>query len=124
MDATIYDVPVDATAPNNVHAITLQLVGFNKRILEVGCASGHMTRAFAAQSNTIVGVEIDPAAAERAALTAERVVVTDLDSTDLAFAVGNPVADDRFDVVTFGDVLEHLRDPLAEIGRASCRERV
>ena len=118
MDATIYDVPVDAAAPNNVHAMALALVGFNKRVLEVGCAAGHMTRAFASQSNTVVGIEIDAVAAERAALTAERVVIADLDVTDLADAVDNPRGDDRFDVVTFGDVLEHLRNPLAVLRSA------
>lgn len=107
MDATVYDVPVDPLAPNNVHAMTLRLVGHNKRILEFGCASGHMTRAFVSQGNQVVAIEIDPEAAQRAAKSAERVIVGDLETMDLAAILG----ENTFDVVTFGDVLEHLRDP-------------
>jgi 2-polyprenyl-3-methyl-5-hydroxy-6-metoxy-1,4-benzoquinol methylase len=108
MDAGIYDVPVDPDAPNNVHAMTLRFVGSNKRVLEIGCASGYVTRALVAQGNTVVGVEIDPEAAKTAAEHAERVVVGDLDDMDLDVELGG----DRFDVVVLGDVLEHLRDPL------------
>ena len=108
MDAGIYDVPVDPSAPNNVHAMTLRFVGSSKRVLEVGCASGHVTRALVAQGNTVIGVEIDPEAAKTAAEHAERVVVGDLEVMDLDVELG----DDRFDVVVLGDVLEHLRDPL------------
>jgi 2-polyprenyl-3-methyl-5-hydroxy-6-metoxy-1,4-benzoquinol methylase len=108
VDAGIYDVPVDPDAPNNVHAMTLRFVGSNKRVLEIGCASGHVTRALVAQGNTVVGVEIDPEAAKTAAEHAERVVVGDLDDMDLDVELGG----EQFDVVVLGDVLEHLRDPL------------
>jgi O-antigen biosynthesis protein len=108
VDAGIYDVPVDPSAPNSVHAMTLRFVGSGKRVLEVGCASGHVTRALVAQGNTVVGVEIDPEAAKTAAEDAERVVVGDLEDMDLDVELGG----DQFDVVVLGDVLEHLRDPL------------
>jgi 2-polyprenyl-3-methyl-5-hydroxy-6-metoxy-1,4-benzoquinol methylase len=108
VDAGIYDVPVDPNAPNNVHAITLRFVGSTKRVLEIGCASGHVTRALVAQGNTVVGVEVDPEAAKTAGEHAERVVVGDVEDMDLDLELG----DDHFDVVVLGDVLEHLRDPL------------
>ena len=114
VDAGIYDVPVDPNAPNNVHALTLRSVGSTKRVLEIGCASGHVTRALVAQGNTVVGVEIDAEAAETAAEHAERVVVGDLEDMDLDVEFG----DDRFDVVVLGDVLEHLRNPLAVLRSA------
>ena len=114
MDATVYDVPVDPHAANNVHAMTLRLVGHNKRILEFGCAAGHMTRAFTSQGNRVVAIDIDPQAAAIAARTAERVIVGDLESMDLGTAIG----DETFDVVTFGDVLEHLRNPQAVLAQA------
>ncbi len=114
MDASIYDVPVDPAAVNNPHSIALRFIGSAKRVLEVGCATGHVTKALVAQRNEVVGVEIDPAAADKAAQIAERVVVADLDRDDLAQAVGP----DSFDVVLFGDVLEHLRDPLAVLRAA------
>lgn len=114
VDAGIYDVPVDPNAPNSVHAMTLRFVGSAKRVLEIGCASGHVTRALVAQGNTVVGVEIDAEAAKTAAEHAERVVVGDLEDMDLDVEL----AGDRFDVVVLGDVLEHLRDPLAVLRSA------
>jgi 2-polyprenyl-3-methyl-5-hydroxy-6-metoxy-1,4-benzoquinol methylase len=107
VDAAIYDVPVDPSTPNNVHAMTLRFVGFNKRVLEIGCASGHVTRALVSQGNTVVGVDIDAAAAEKAAEHAERVVVGDVEVMALDAELGG----DRFDVAVLGDVLEHLRNP-------------
>mgnify|MGYP001286663313 CR=1 FL=1 len=114
MDATVYDVPIDRNAPNNVHAMTLRLVGHNKRVLEFGCASGHMTRALASQGNVVVAIEIDPDAAALARTVAERVIVGDLETMDLMAELGP----DTFDVLTFGDVLEHLRDPQQVLARA------
>jgi 2-polyprenyl-3-methyl-5-hydroxy-6-metoxy-1,4-benzoquinol methylase len=109
VDAAIYDVPVDPSAPNNVHAMTLRFVGANKRVLEIGCAAGHVTSALVGQGNTVVGVDIDPAAAEKAAAHAERVVVGDVESMDLDAELSG----DRFDVAVLGDVLEHLRAPVS-----------
>jgi 2-polyprenyl-3-methyl-5-hydroxy-6-metoxy-1,4-benzoquinol methylase len=109
VDAAIYDVPVDPSTPNNVHAMTVRFIGSNKRVLEIGCASGHVTRALVSQGNTVVGVDIDAAAAEKAREHAERVVVGDVESMNLDAELGG----DRFDVAVLGDVLEHLRNPVA-----------
>ena len=59
-------------------------------------------------------MEIDPLAAQRAEDSADRVVVGNVDSPGL----WDLVDDESFDVVTFGDVLEHLRDPLAVLRMA------
>ncbi|MDQ1415928.1 MAG: hypothetical protein QOF81_1541 [Acidimicrobiaceae bacterium] len=107
-DTTVYDVEVDPDAPNHSHAYALGMVGHNKRVLELGCAAGHFTRALVKRGCVVVGVEIDPAAAERARQVAERVLITDLDRPDAL----SELADGQFDVVVAGDTLEHLRDPL------------
>ena len=110
--AFIYEVPVDPDAENNPHSFILDIVGYNKRVLEVGCANGFVTKVLSERGCTVVGIELDA----EAAAAAEKVVVGDLD-------VGTPWQDldgEQFDVVTFGDVLEHLRDPLAAL-RAAVR---
>jgi SAM-dependent methyltransferase len=101
-----YDVPVDPDADNNAHSAAIRLVGSDQRVLEVGCWSGHVTRHLADRGNSVIGVELDPEAARRAEAFAERVHVADIDRTPLSELETGP-----FDVILFGDVLEHLHDP-------------
>lgn len=114
-DTSIYHVDVDPSRPNDAHAFMLALVGFNKRVLELGCTAGHMTRALMRQGCTVVGVELDPAAAIHAGEVAEKVIVGDLEQPETL----RSLADEQFDVVLAGDVLEHLRDPLVPL--RACR---
>jgi len=114
MSASKYSVQVDITAPA-AHGFAVEMVGSNKRVLELGCAAGHITTFLADRGNHVVGVEIDPVAADQARAFAEVVHAADLDAVDLHQLVG----DDRFDVVLAGDVLEHLRDPWRTLQQAA-----
>jgi 2-polyprenyl-3-methyl-5-hydroxy-6-metoxy-1,4-benzoquinol methylase len=87
------------------HQKMLRLVGSGRRVLDVGCAGGYLAERLVAQGNTVVGLEVDPAAAARAERFCERVLVGDVETIELPFEPGS------FDVVLCGDVLEHLRDP-------------
>ena len=108
MDGPRYDTDVDLSNRNNSHTLMVELVGGTKRVLDVGCATGYLARALAERGCTVSGVEFDTEAAEEARPHLERLIVGDLETMDLAEAFG----DDRFDVIVFGDVLEHLRNPL------------
>jgi 2-polyprenyl-3-methyl-5-hydroxy-6-metoxy-1,4-benzoquinol methylase len=108
MDGPRYDTDVDLSNRNNSHTLMVELVGGTKRVLDVGCATGYLARALAERGCTVSGVEFDPEAAEEARPHLERLVIGNLETMDLAEAFG----EDRFDVIVFGDVLEHLRDPL------------
>ncbi len=105
----VYDLTVDPDAENNTHAFALGMIGHNKTVLEVGCATGYFTKALAERGCKVVGMELSPEAAAVAENWAERVVVGNVDDTTL----WDLVDDESFDVITFGDVLEHLQDPLA-----------
>ena len=105
----VYDLTVDPDAENNTHAFALGMIGHNKTVLEVGCATGYFTRALAERGCKVVGMELDPGAAAVAEQWAERVVVGNVNEP----ALWDLVDDESFDVITFGDVLEHLQDPLA-----------
>lgn len=94
-----------------VHADVVRLVGAGKRVLELGPATGYMSRVFAERGCTVVGIEFDPEMAQQAESYCERVIVGDLDGFDFDAELG----DDRFDVVVAADVLEHLKDPLKVI---------
>ena len=113
----IYWAPVDPEAPNNSHAFSLQLIGRNRRVLELGPAAGHFTKALVDAGCRVVGVEVDPDAAERVRSFAERVVVGDLSDPAVVSAA---IDEERFDVVVGGDVLEHLPDPLRVL--RACRD--
>ena len=108
MDGPRYDTDVDLSNRNNSHTLMVELVGGTKRVLDVGCATGYLAQALVERGCTVSGVELDDEAAQEARPYLERLVIGDLEDLDLAKAFG----DDRFDVIVFGDVLEHLRNPL------------
>ncbi len=115
--------------PNSSHARMVRLLLWNgeeppageearppvrRDVLETGCAQGYMTKLLADAGCRVVGLEIDPVAAEEARAFAEEVLVVDLEALDFGALFGTG----RFDAIVYGDVLEHVRDPLAVL-RAS-----
>jgi len=106
-----YDADIDLANRNNSHTLMVELVGGSKRVLDVGCATGYLARALGQLGCSVAGVESDAEAAEQARPDLERLVIGDVEQLDLAAAFGG----ERFDVIVFGDVLEHLKDPLATL---------
>jgi 2-polyprenyl-3-methyl-5-hydroxy-6-metoxy-1,4-benzoquinol methylase len=104
---SIYESNVDPLRPNDAHGISLQLVGRNKRVLELGAASGHVTKALKSLGNSVTAVERDGRFEKNLSEIADAVLVTDLDWLDLRQKLQN----EKFDVVLAGDVLEHCRQP-------------
>lgn len=103
-----YDTEVDLANEGTSHTQIVDLVGYNKRVLDVGCASGYLAAVLKDRGCVVYGIEMDASAAAEGAQHFERVVVGDLDSSDLRAEFDGL----EFDIVVFGDVLEHLRDPL------------
>jgi 2-polyprenyl-3-methyl-5-hydroxy-6-metoxy-1,4-benzoquinol methylase len=115
MSVSKYDVEVDlAATPDSSHAKMVELIGSNKRVLDVGCSTGYLARVLNALGNRVSGVEYDAAAAKEAEPDLEKLVVGDLEAVDLVAEFG----EGGFDVVVFGDVLEHLRDPMPVLREA------
>lgn len=98
----------DNIDPSSSHGIMLALVGRDRDVLDIGCAAGDLARALSRQGCRVSGVEVDEVAAQAARPHLEHLVVGDLETIDLIASQRGR----RYDTVVFGDVLEHLRDPL------------
>ncbi|UQX87557.1 methyltransferase domain-containing protein [Jatrophihabitans telluris] len=109
MPLSKYDIEAAQVAePGTSHSFLVDMVGSNKRVLDVGCDTGYLGEVLGAVGNKVWGFEISEATAAQARTRLVDCAVGDLEQTDLA-SVFEPGS---FDVVIFGDVLEHLRDPL------------
>lgn len=93
------------------HAKLLEAVGGGGRVLDVGSSSGYLAQPLVGRGNIVVGLELDPEAARAAEAFCEQVLVGDVETMELPFEPGS------FDVVLLGDVIEHLRDPVAALAR-------
>jgi O-antigen biosynthesis protein len=94
------------------HSLLVELTGRNKRVL-VGASAGHLAKTLVEQGCEVVGVGIDPEAAEEAEAHTERVIMGDLESVDLEAELGKG----SFDVILLEDVLDRVRDPLQTLKR-------
>jgi SAM-dependent methyltransferase len=87
-------------------------VGRGKRVLDLGCRSGALTQHFLG-GNSVVGLDIDAAALEKAATLGIQPVQANVEEP-------LPFEDASFDAVVAGELFEHLQFPdalVAEIGR-------
>ena len=91
--------------------ILLEWIGRKKRVLEIGCSTGYISRLLVQRECDVIGVEIDAAAAEQARAYCREVHVLDLNAPE---SIGN-LGSGAFDVVLLGDVLEHLVRPDATL---------
>jgi 2-polyprenyl-3-methyl-5-hydroxy-6-metoxy-1,4-benzoquinol methylase len=108
-----YETKLNLDDRNSSHALIIELLGLDKRVLDVGCATGNLAEVLAGRGCRVTGIEIDPEAARQAEKHCERVIVGDVESLDL----GAELDEEDFDVIVFGDVLEHLKDPLQTLRR-------
>lgn len=108
-----YETQIDLGSRNDSHTLIVELVGREKRVLDVGTATGYVAKVLTERGCVVTGIEIDPEAARQAEEHCEKVIVGDIESLDLDAELG----EDAFDVIIFGDVLEHLKDPLRTLQR-------
>ncbi|TSE28750.1 putative teichuronic acid biosynthesis glycosyltransferase TuaG [Tepidimonas thermarum] len=104
-----YHVDHDEIAPESVLGQILALIRPGSRVLELGCATGSMTRILQERHGCrIDAVELDAMAAQQARPYCDRLLVEDLENMawDGPFFAG-----ETYDHVLIADVLEHLREP-------------
>ena len=92
--------------PYGAHMKAVSLVGYNKKVLEVGCATGQISRRLTANGCEVIGVEIDEERAKEAKKYCRYVILQDVENLD------DLLYNNYFDCILFIDVLEHLKYPL------------
>lgn len=107
-----YDYAIDPAGESTANKV-LRWVGAGKGVLELGTASGAMTRELKRQGCRVTGVECVSEMAREAEPWCERMLVGDLETLDF----GRELAAAKYDVIVAADVLEHLRDPTAVLER-------
>ena len=109
-----YEFTVDLasqTAPGHV----MRLVGSSKRVLEVGCGPGSITKLLVQHGQCrVTGIDLDPEAIKRVAPYCESIMQADLNSAEWPHLLDGA---ELFDVVVAADVLEHLYDPWTTLKR-------
>jgi len=78
-------------------------IGQGKRVLDLGCRSGALTRHFL-EGNTVVGLDVDAVALQRAAALGIEPVQGDVEEA-------LPFESATFDAVVAGELFEHLQFP-------------
>jgi SAM-dependent methyltransferase len=90
----------------------VEAIGRGRRVLDLGCRSGALTRHFL-EGNEVVGLDVDRAALAKAEALGIEPVEADVEEP-------LPFPDGSFDAVVAGELLEHLRFPdalVAEVRR-------
>jgi methionine biosynthesis protein MetW len=110
-----YDALVARDGLSAAHRLVLEAVPAGSRVLDVGCAGGHLAAELAAAGCTVTGVELDAGAARDRGIAVVEGSIDD-DAVRAAVPAG-------LDVVVCADVLEHLPDPWETLGFLAARLR-
>ena len=89
--------------------------GTNKRILDIGCATGvngHYLKDKKIAA-LVVGIEIDSDMAAQAKNFLDDVIIGNIEDINIL----DKIEERKFDYILIGDVLEHLKDPWSLINR-------
>ncbi|MDD5074103.1 MAG: class I SAM-dependent methyltransferase [Candidatus Shapirobacteria bacterium] len=83
--------------------IILNLIGSNKKVLDVGCGRGEIGYLLKQKNNQVFGVDISPGAVRAARRAGVAAKTIDLEEAKIPFQ-------QKFDVVLAGEIIEHIFD--------------
>ncbi|MCX6732787.1 MAG: class I SAM-dependent methyltransferase [Candidatus Roizmanbacteria bacterium] len=89
--------------------LIFDIVPKNSKVLDIGCSTGLLAKLLKENKNcSVVGIDFDKKSLQQAEKYCSTVYEIDLDESD---RIKNALNDERFDIITMGDVLEHLKHP-------------
>lgn len=100
----------------SAYAEFLTLVEPETKVLEIGCANGRMTKYLQKKKCRVTGIEISPELASQAEEFCERVIIGDIEDERII----SELKGEKYDVILFMDVLEHLVNPKNILLRVRC----
>jgi 2-polyprenyl-3-methyl-5-hydroxy-6-metoxy-1,4-benzoquinol methylase len=88
------------------HQIVLSVIEPNSKVLDIGCSTGRIGKELKKRKCLVVGIDKNKDAIKEASKTYNKVIILDLDdNSELKLEQG------YFDILLFGDVLEHTKYP-------------
>lgn len=84
-----------------------RILGKPRRVLDVGCGRGINGETAKRKGAYVVGVELHPEAVAAARARLDEVIETDIERADAT----SKLTDQKFDLILFADVLEHVSRP-------------
>jgi methionine biosynthesis protein MetW len=113
-----YDFDLRLDDPVSTHALQFRMIPNAVRVLDVGCHTGILGEALRVRKKCVViGIDNDVEALEAANPRLNSIQRVDLEEQGWATKLSR-LAELGFDVILFGDVIEHTRDPLAILKEA------
>jgi 2-polyprenyl-3-methyl-5-hydroxy-6-metoxy-1,4-benzoquinol methylase len=110
---TTYNRRNQSVSEEKRSVIFKEWMGINKKVLDLGCRDGRLTRHFIDQ-NKVVGLDIDKIAIEECAKN------LNIETKWVDFSIQIPLPTSSFDVLVAGEVIEHLPCPaitMTEVSR-------
>jgi len=92
---------------DDINSELFRLTNPNTNVLEVGCATGRLAEKLRIEKKCyVVGIEFDEEMSKIAKSACDQLIIENIETLK-----GFPFPEKFFDVILFGDVLEHLKNP-------------
>lgn len=109
---SVYDEAVKQEGFSETHRYLLQHIPAHSTVLELGPASGYMTKIMAGRGCLVDAIELNAQDAQKAAPYCRKIFVGSVEDEEIFSSLTGP-----YQIALMADVLEHLRRPESVLNR-------